>query len=214
MKQIFEYFLIMLFLFVDTKSLSAQGSQSLNPVDGQKNEDIIQKFVKDSLQMDDIVFKYGLFIPENPKPGIKYPLVLAIHGGEYYNVNFAEFMSTSPFILATVWATPELQSRYPCYIFAPHLDNNLVDNSGNCFMWEDSLVIIFIDTVLNDLITKEQVDTNRIYLTGHSVGGEATLLLPQLLKHKIAAISPMSPALWPAFVEQHLSKETYKNLPD
>jgi hypothetical protein len=214
MKDIFRFLIVLFCLFTGTNPLHAQWIQSINPVFSQ--EGIIQKFEKDSVQMGKVLFHYGLFKPENPEAGKKYPLILALHGGEHFDISFGEFMSTFPFHLAIIWATPELQDRYPCYILTPHITNDIELTEGfpGCIWW-DPEVIDFLDTIIDNFIIEGQIDTNRIYITGHSVGGWGTFKTPLLLKRKVAAIAPMSSAIDTDdyLTELKLEEGAFKNLP-
>lgn len=216
MKPIFHFIFVVTCLSICTNILHTQWNHIINPVVGQ--DTIIHKFEKDSLQTGTVEFHYGLFKPENSESGRKYPLIVALHGGEHYQATFDQFMDQFPFLLATVWAKPDIQKKYPCYIFAPHLTNNMIIVNGvsSGLAWEDSLTIVFLDKVLDSLIVQEQIDTNRIYITGHSLGGQGTYMVPALLKHKVAAIAPMSSAFAGdqlKITKQRIDEGVYKNIP-
>jgi acetyl esterase/lipase/regulation of enolase protein 1 (concanavalin A-like superfamily) len=120
---------------------------------------------------------YRLFIPRNYTPARSYPLVLYLHssgGLGRDNVKNVE-------IGARIWAEPEKQEQYPCFIAAPQILNSF---------WEDSVETVTLRLV--EALTKEfNISENRIYLTGTSLGGRGTWVF--LLNHpdRFAAAVPV-----------------------
>ena len=184
---------------------------------GISQENLIERFNKKEIIADGDTLKYGFYKPENLITNKKYPLVLALHGMEHactkaFCMSFDEFMSTYPFQLATAWAAPKVQNKYPCYIVAPHITDLEINKCG---LWTCDNIIALIDTLMSDLSKIEPIDTNRIYLTGHSMGGRGTFMLPVYIKDKFAAIAPMAAAIDGDhdFVIKKMDEGVYKNLP-
>jgi len=63
------------------------------------------------------VFKYRLLTPEKFEPGMKYPVVLFLHGaGERGDDNKAQLK-----YLPTWMAEPKMRTAYPCFLIAPQV---------------------------------------------------------------------------------------------
>ncbi|MCK6558060.1 T9SS type A sorting domain-containing protein [bacterium] len=123
---------------------------------------------------------YRLFVPANYTPTRLYPLVLALHGsGERGSDNFTQVRS---YRLATAWADPINQTKYPCLVVAPQCPLN----QG----WDDHLMTL--SSLLDSLQREFSIDANRLYVTGLSMGGFATWDLITLFPKRFAAAIPMS----------------------
>lgn len=118
---------------------------------------------------DGYTMHYRLFKPVT-KLGEKYPLVVYYHGR--YNEgsdNTKQLMST---VVPRFWALPEVQQKHPCYVLLPQLPAELL-TLGKA--WKDHAIAEHKE--LYDLLVKtySNIDTKRVYLTGHSMGGSQVL---------------------------------------
>lgn len=119
---------------------------------------------------------YRLIYPENENPGIKYPLIIYLHGsGLRGNDN------ERPLAKLPVQFTDSLhRSRYPCYILIPQCPANdswvLFPDFPNSLAStvEATPVSENLVRLINHVAETRNIDTNRLYLTGHSLGGEGT----------------------------------------
>jgi predicted peptidase len=69
-----------------------------------------------------LTLPYRLFKVKNPEAGVKYPLILFLHGaGERGGDNTAQLMANAG---ATVWATDAHQAKHPAYVIAPQCPTN------------------------------------------------------------------------------------------
>ncbi len=103
---------------------------------------------------------YQLFTPEI-KLGKKYPLVLFLHGsGARGNDNSAQLQKG-----ARVFTTPENQAKHPCFVIAPQCP------SGQWWSGESLENAI---AIVKELAKDPRIDTNRLYITGLSMGGFGT----------------------------------------
>ena len=117
---------------------------------------------------------YRFLIPENIQEGEKYPLLLFLHGaGEWGDDNETQLRHIPyEFINST---------ENPCYILVPQCTESSPWSSFPQYPGvytpdypakSTAQVLSLIDTLLHcDSI---QIDTNRIYVTGYSLGGEGT----------------------------------------
>ncbi|AMW33646.2 prolyl oligopeptidase family serine peptidase [Fervidobacterium islandicum] len=146
--------------------------------------DVFKPFVyKDEF----IEMPYRLFVPENMKTQEKYPLVVFLHGaGERGRDNAKQILANEG---ATVWASEDVQQKHPCFVLAPQCPENAY--WGTSFRTSDELepnsllltVVLIVDKVIHDY----PVDTERIYITGLSMGGFGTVGLLTLCPEKFAA---------------------------
>lgn len=107
--------------------------------------------------------QYNLFIPEDVKEGEKYPLVLFMADASTPGPN-----PLTPLIQGyggLVWATPEFQKANPCYVLVPQYSYITVDNEWQTMPEVDETI-----ELLNSIVSEKQVDANRLYTTGQSMG--------------------------------------------
>ena len=135
-----------------------------------------------------VTLPYRLFIPENYSPSKKYPLVLVLHGNGAQGTNNISQMDET----ATVWANPVNQANYPCFVVVPQCPVNKV--------WADAPVAGAVINLVDSLIREFTIDTNRLYITGWSMGGFGTWDMITLFPNRFAAAIPMSGGGHPALV--------------
>ena len=124
---------------------------------------------------------YRLFVPESYSAPQKYPLVLTLHGsGERGANNRAQIDN---YRIATVWADPLSQAKYPCLVVSPQCPA-----SGN---WSGDMLLAVSD-LLDSLQHEFSIDPNRLYVTGLSMGGFGTWELACRFPGRFAAAVPMS----------------------
>jgi len=145
-----------------------------------------------------VEFRYRLLRPGTPtgngQEGGRYPLVLFLHGaGERGHDNAKQLK-----YLPTWLAEPALRHKHRCYVLAPQcrMDERWADVS-----WADrlstpqgatpTLDLAAATAALEETIRLEQVDPNRIYLTGLSMGGFGTWDLATRTPDRFAAILPI-----------------------
>ncbi|RYD73127.1 MAG: hypothetical protein EOP84_22040, partial [Verrucomicrobiaceae bacterium] len=135
---------------------------------------------------------YQLLSPETPSG--KVPLVILLHGaGERGNDNQAQLKHGAPLFLKK-----EIQEKYPAYVLVPQCpkDQKWVD-----WDWRQpftkqpaepaapmKLVLAVLDTLLKE---KQDIDHDRIYVTGISMGGFGTWDIATRYPDRFAAIVPI-----------------------
>ncbi len=122
----------------------------------------------------DEVFNYNLVRPLNPEKDKKYPLVVFLHGaGERGDDNKAQLKFFPEWM-----AKPENWEKYPCFVLVPQC------RRGKKWVevdWGDKLSVKspedpgdqmkVVMQMLDMAIKSMPIDTDRIYLTGLSMGG-------------------------------------------
>lgn len=122
--------------------------------------------------------QYYLYTPSDLEPGKKYPLAIFLHGccGQDYTATLRNTVDPP----ARMWHNfGENTQEIPTYIIAPKTSrgwNQHIDN---------------LKAVIDDLIEQQQVDPQRLYITGFSMGGAGTISFLQKYPEYFAAALPM-----------------------
>lgn len=115
---------------------------------------------------------YRLFVPRGFDRRRKYPLVLWLHGGAGRGGDNLKQISGGNTVGSHVWARPENQSRYPCFVLAPQCP------AGE--MWatvetaEPTGQLRLALELIENLRGTFGLDARRLYVTGQSLGGFGT----------------------------------------
>jgi predicted esterase len=136
-------------------------------------------FVYKSHQQQDVTMNYWLFTPDVLVPEEQYPLVVALHGGWGTAQNQ---LSLGP--EHTSWAKPVNQSKHPAFVLAPRAPDGTT-------LFHDEIqaaIVSLVDSLMSILST----DPDRIYVSGYSNGGIATMMLLELRPRFFAAAVPVS----------------------
>lgn len=119
--------------------------------------------------------KYLLFLPDNyrPRSRERWPLIFFLHGmGERGNDTWKVKVHGPPKIA-------ERMSNFPFIVVSPQCPDGE--------WWSNHALA----TLLDDVIAKYKVDTNRIYLTGLSMGGFGSWSLAMEFPQRFAAVAPI-----------------------
>lgn len=108
--------------------------------------------------------KYNLFTPQNAAEGEQYPLVLFIADASTPGADITRPLTQG--YGALVWATPESQARNPCYILVPQFSGVAVNDA---YQKTDEVDIAI--RLLKSLVATKDIDPDRLYTTGQSMGG-------------------------------------------
>ena len=144
--------------------------------DGKVNYDMV---LKNGLKVNPSDTNYH-YISYNPKEygndTLKnWPLIIYLHGGSARGTDIKKLYAYG--IPDQIWRGRE----FPFVIVAPQCPLNHRWSTDNWF-----------ENFYNEITTKFRVDTNRVYLTGVSLGGAGTWYLAIKYPDKFAAIAPMS----------------------
>lgn len=113
---------------------------------------------------NDLTMLYSLFSPENPEPGRKYPLVLFMADASTPGTDVK-----SPLLQGyggLVFASPEAQAKNPAYVLVPQFSGVAVNDAYEHTPEADAVI-----NLLEAVVGNNAVDTNRLYVTGQSMGG-------------------------------------------
>jgi predicted peptidase len=116
------------------------------------------------------VLKYNLFVPKGYDPARTYPLVLFMHD--------AGATSDDPLTTlrqglgAVAWASPEDQTKRPCFVLAPQYASPTVNDRSEATSLLDTTVHL-----VESLATQYNLDRNRLYATGQSGGAMMSIAM-------------------------------------
>jgi enterochelin esterase-like enzyme len=139
-------------------------------------------------------FHYRFMRPPSIENDQKYPLVIFLHGaGERGDDNAAQLQ-----YFPEMMAQPAWRARFPCYVLAPQCrtDRKWANHDWSAagdpkFPEEPSEQMQTVMQMLKRAMADEQVDPQRIYLTGLSMGGYGTWDLAARHPELFAAVAPI-----------------------
>ena len=141
---------------------TALESNCYSDAEKQMIREVSEKFTQAEFTgSNGVVVKYNLFVPENYDPSQSYPLVLFVHdaGPLSEDTKTTLLQGTG----AIYFASPEDQAKHPCFVLAPQYARVMTDAES------DQAVATY--ELLDKLCTDYNIDRNRLYNTGQSMGG-------------------------------------------
>jgi predicted peptidase len=109
------------------------------------------------------ILKYSLYVPKHYDKNKSYPMVMFIHD--------ASACSTEPDRTliqgngAVIWATPSEQAKHEAFVLAPQYNGVMTTDDFHTSDMLDTTV-----KLINSLVSQYNIDRNRIYTTGQSMG--------------------------------------------
>lgn len=110
------------------------------------------------------VLRYNLFTPRGMEPGRSYPLVLFMADASTPGSDW-----TTPLTQgygALVWATPQWQAEHPCFVLVPQFSGVAVNDA-----YQHTDEVDMVARLVQDYARRAEVDADRLYTTGQSMGG-------------------------------------------
>lgn len=162
---------------------------------GTRSQEMYQKKVFISSRGDSL--NYRLLRPEVEKTGLQYPLVLFLHGaGERGSDNEKQLTHGGQMFL-----NPVNREKYPAFVLVPQCpekDYWAYTSRPSSFIpsempagQEITPVLRAVKELLDTYLDLPQVDRNRIYVVGLSMGGMATYDLAVRFPDTFAAAVPI-----------------------
>lgn len=121
--------------------------------------------------------RYLLHLPRDygREPGRRWPLILYLHGGSLRGTDVDT---------VRVWGVPRVAERDPDFPFVV-----VSPQAAPGTLWTDTELLA---ALLDEVAARYAVDTTRVYLTGHSMGGNGAWYLAYAHPERFAAVVPMS----------------------
>lgn len=143
-----------------------------------------QDFKVQSIEYDGLNREYSIYVPMSYDGSERFPLLFNFHGGNDQISNWINVADMSPladtanFILVYPQARPD-PSDGGSLNWLPKTDGTFDDVS-------------FVNALIDTLLENFQIDENRIYACGYSLGGDMSFELACKLSNRIAAIASVA----------------------
>lgn len=152
--------------------LSAEAPGESGPVPGEQQSHTLQRDVPHKVQI-----QYLLFLPNGyEKSAERWPLILYLHGG---SLRGDDIRQMKKFGLAE---KVEADRNFPFIVVSPQC------HSGE--IWTD---VDALGAVLDEVARTCRVDQDRVYVTGHSMGGRGALYAGFKMPERFAAVVSLAP---------------------
>ena len=143
-----------------------------------------QGYISETIQHDGLTREYSIYVPASYDGTTNFPLLFNLHGGGGTNSawqvtsDMIPIADTADFILVYPQARPD-------------------PSDGNSFNWIPKVPgtfddVPFFSSLIDTIASNYQIDQNRIYACGYSLGGDMTFELGCKLNNRIAAIAPVA----------------------
>lgn len=114
--------------------------------------------------------KYNLFVPKNYDKNKSYPMVMFIHDAGVISTETDTALIQG--LGAVIWATTSEQAKHECFVLAPQYASATVNDNSETT--EDLDVTV---NLINSLESQYNIDKNRLYTTGQSMGCMSSIAL-------------------------------------
>ncbi|AZB28191.1 prolyl oligopeptidase family serine peptidase [Chryseobacterium balustinum] len=137
---------------------------------------------------NDIQIPYRFLTPKNNRTNEKFPLVITFHNST--RIGNDNENQLEPF--AKIWLRDEIYERFPCYVVAPQFNkrstNYEIDKDGIQVSKPSNDVSTLLKLIKDLEKEYPNIDKNKIYLIGYSMGGSTAQNLMNLSPNAFAAI--------------------------
>ena len=198
------------FSFAQRKEFRETTVDSLTFVNNRKalNSLDTDSFLKRIFTKDNVQIPYRFLTPKDNSNRQKYPLVITFHNST--RIGNDNENQLEPF--AKIWLRPEIYTKYQCYVIAPQFSersSNYEKNSDGIQVSKPSAAVFALLELIQN-IEKEypNIDKNKIYLIGYSMGGSTAQNLLNIAPDQFAGM--VSLAAVPDF--SNLKKLSQKNI--
>ena len=133
---------------------------------------------------------YRLFIPQRYDSSMSYPLVLWLHGSAGRGIDNMKNITGGNYLGAHAWTEDSIQLKHPCFVVAPQCPETTlwVSNDGRDTPPDQ---LDFVVALIANLRQSYQIDSNRIYVAGQSMGGIAVWEIISRYPNLFAAAMPI-----------------------
>ena len=116
--------------------------------------------------------QYNIFIPENYTENKRYPLIIFL--GDETTIGKETNISLFKSVGGPIWATNMIQKKHKCFILIPQYNEKIINEYSR---YPKEKIINTTMNLISSIINKYNIDNNRIYITGQSMGASTTLFL-------------------------------------
>lgn len=145
---------------------------------------------------------YRFLQPKTQRKGTTYPLIVTLHNSS--RLGHDNEAQLEP--LARIWLRPEIRGKYPAFVIAPQFETRsstyAEDPSRQVLASVPSVDVGKVLALVRETLAKHpQIDRNRVYLVGYSMGGSTAQNLLSMAPDLFAAL--VSIAGVPDFSDLH-----------
>ena len=146
---------------------------------GVQKEETVNKNIPSKYELKSLGdLQYYLYTPSNPVDNM--PLIMYLHGGTNKKSSVESLLTTDGF---PKYLYDGYYGNLRAYVVIPKLTNNYTG-------WAD--ISDNLKNLIKSISTNYGIDTNKVSLTGHSMGGTGTYQVQVKLPNTFACIAPMS----------------------
>lgn len=125
---------------------------------------------------EQIEIQYRIFNPIDQKAKEAFPLVVIYHGsGPAIGTDNSSHMG----LLQKLFASPEIQNKYPAYVLAPQFPTRssdyVMDTERNILSSAPRACLNSVFELVDSLKSNLNIDSKRIYVVGFSMGGSTVI---------------------------------------
>lgn len=144
---------------------------------------------KNVYDKDGMQLPYRLLTPLHRRPSKKYPLVITLHNSSRLGNDNERQLEP----LARIWLRPDIREKYPAYVVAPQFakrsSNYAMDPSrGVLGAFPSADLPLVLDLVKSLVSNHPEIDDQRIYIVGYSMGASTGQHLMGLDPARFAAL--------------------------
>jgi len=166
----------------------------------QLNDLPADPYLKQTFVKGDKSINYRLLLPDENGNHVKHPLVITFHNSTRIGTDNERQLEP----LARIWLRTEIRRQYPAFVIAPQFQtrssNYYPDSARHCLISKPSEDVYLLLELIREVKKKyPQIDTNRIYLVGYSMGASTAQNLMNMAPKTFAAM--VSIAAVPDFVD-------------
>lgn len=143
-----------------------------------------QDYISESIQYDGLTREYSIYVPASYDGTLGFPLLFNFHGGNDVIANWQTLSDMS-----TIADTANFILIYPQARPDPSDGNSLNWLPKTAGTFDD---VPFISALIDKVTSEYQIDENRVYACGYSLGGEFSYELACKLNSRIAAIGAVA----------------------
>ncbi|SOD11520.1 prolyl oligopeptidase family serine peptidase [Pedobacter xixiisoli] len=131
----------------------------------------VSSFAKLNYEVNSLKLPYRLLSPKKIKTGAKYPLVIALHNSTRLGNDNEKQLEP----LTRTWLQDEFRTKFPSFVLAPQFEDRPTQYATNEAFGavtatpQQNLKVLIL--LVETLMKNPQIDKERIYLIGYSMGG-------------------------------------------
>ena len=170
------------------------------------NSQDLELFEKETFEFEKETLSYRILKPLNYNSNKQYPVHLFLHGaGERGNDNDSQLVHGGKLFLKK-----ENREQYNSWVIFPQAPKNDWWGYKEPYKFDynvkESKAMSLVVKLMDDFIERKDVDTNRVYVSGLSMGGMGTFVILNLRPEMFAAATPICGDGDPSLVSNYSKK--------